>query len=325
MTLTQIANENPENQAAAITFLAMFNNVQKMYFDHEDSRKVPKIFYLLYQQANKLRDRYLDDENTMMVYSGGVSQLAKKTSANDPDFSLKLIRELVSISIHHEHSREIATFALKAVGYYCRYNHGMTFLKLLPFVLKVCCNPTNQTDEFRKLIRSIFEVNGKAVARLANPEKQSDNIADICPFIDGEGFIYYLQGEELWARMDLPAFNNPQFLQANFSENHAFVQYLLKFFDALESGNIIFAEKVMSCMEKSLSRDTDRPFLIYSYGVALFSLSNAQHLPEAAEAIDRLRKEAVQFPQIPDLLCLLGFSLTNQAKKLAALLPPSSC
>lgn len=317
-TLTRFANENPENEASVLTFFSMFNNIQIIYFDNIDSREVPKIFYLLYQQASRLRDRYLDDENKMMVYCGGVAKLAMRASAEDSDFSLKLIEELVSISKYHEQSCEIAEFALRAVGYYCRYNQGREFLRLLPYVLQVCCKLMNENDELYELIECIFEANGRAVAQLANLEKQAEEVEDICPYIAGEGFIYYLEGEELWVRMDRDDFRNSQFLQTNFGGELAFVQHLSEFFEALECGNIIHAENLIYCMDNGSKRNLDCPFLVYAYGVALFSLSNVQSLPGAAAAIDRLHKEVVRFPQIMDLFCLLGFSLTNQAKKIAA-------
>lgn len=317
-TLTKFVNENPENDTAVITFFGMFHNIQKTYYDHSDSsEEVPKIFYLFYQQANQLRDRYLDDENKMMVYSGCVSQLARKVCAEDPDFSLRLIEELVSISVHHEHSYLIAEFALKAVGCYYQYHTGRVFLKFLPFVLQTYCNLIEHTS-MQELIQIIFELNGRAIAQLANLEKKAEDLKDIFPFIEGAGFTYYLQGEEMWARMDRDDFRDPQFLQANFGDELAFVSYLSDFFDALERGNIIHAEKLICCMDNSFKRDSDCPFPVYAYAVALFSLSNAQNLPGAAAAIKRLGKEVVQFPQIPDLYFLLGFSLTNQAKKLAA-------
>lgn len=322
-TLSRFANENPENETAVLTFFGMFNNVQKTYFDHSDSRKVPEIFYFLYHQANTLKDRYLDDENKMMAYSGGVAILAMQTSAEDPDFSYKLAGELVSISKHHEQSCEIAAFALRAVGYYCRYNDGTVFLQFLPFVLEVCCRLMDQTAELQKLVQCGFAVNGKAIARLANAEKQAEEIEDIIPFVAGEGFTYYLHGEELWVRMDRDDFSNPLFLQASFGGESVFVQYLREFFDALESGDIIRAEKLTYCMDNSLKRDMDCPFPVYAYGVTLFGLSNVQSLPKAAAAIERLHKEVVRFPQIPDLLYLLGVSLNNQAKKLSA--QPDGC
>lgn len=315
VTLTSLANKNPESETAILIFFCMFNNIQKTYFDNVDSGKVPKLFYILYQEANQLRDRYLDDENKMMTYSGGVSKLAIKTSAEDPDFSLKLIEELVSISIHHEQSCEIAEFALKAIAYYSQYNNGRVFLRFLPFVLQTCCKLVDQTD-MQKLIEAIFEINGRAIAQLATLQRQSEKLEDIFPFIEGDGFIYYMQGEEMRVRMDRDDFSNPQFLQANFRGELAFVQYLLEFFDALECGNIIRAEKLIECMDNDIKRDSDCPFLVYAYGVVLFSLSNAQSLPGAATSIERLGKEVVQFPQITDLFFLLGFSLMNQAKKL---------
>lgn len=317
MVLTRFAHENPENETAALTFLGMFNNIQKIYFGHIDSQEVPEVFYFLYQQANQLRDRYLDDENKMMVYSGAISKLAREASAEEPDFSLRLIEELISISVHHEHSCEIAEFALRAVAYYCRYNNGMVFLKFLPFVLQVCCKLIHQTDEMQKLIKCIFELNGRAIAQLANREKQAKEIENICPFMAGGGFIYYLQDEELLVKMDREDFSNSQFLQANCRGEFVFVQQLTELFDALECKNIIRAEKLICCMDNNLKRDADCPFLVYAYGVALFGLSNIQGLPEAAAAIDMLRKEVVRFPKIADLFCLLGFSLENQAKKLA--------
>jgi len=317
--LTGLVDENPENEATAITFLALFNNLQKEYFDRKTSHEIPEIFYFLYRRARKLRDRYLDDENKMEAYASAVFILAQNTAAKQPDFSLKLLKELAFITMRHKNNFWIPALMLKAICCYGRENRDSEFMAFLPFVLRICGRLAKQENQDIKLLvivlRFFAEFAADPACRRNLQNKAEDE--EMFPLMAGEGFVFYTQNDELFARMDWNDFHNPQFLQENFGTNHVLAQLLQECFDALEHGDINRAKQSIQKMSGCFQRNSADPFPVFAYAVALFSLSNAQELQEAVDSIMDLREEAVRSPEITDLYALSKISLLNQAERLA--------
>ena len=317
MALTELAVRNPENKTAALTLFGMFNNLQKRYFDGSDTQEVPELFWFLYQQASRLRDRYLDDENKMMAYTSAVFILSQHVAVKEPDSALRLLKELFYIQMHHKYNSWISANVIKAICCYCKEGRReREYQDFFPYVLRTCGNMANQNEGDIKLLEHVLKFSIGVMARLRYQNCQNKEEEICLPLMEGDGFMFYSQDNELLARLEWDDFHNPKFLQANFGADHALVQLLTECFEALERREISRAKQLVHDMDRCVKREPSNPFPAFAYAVALFSLSNAQELPEAAETIIALREESVRNPEITDIFALFQASLTNQAEKL---------